>query len=204
MALLHVFEPRRQLFASVDGVQLIGNQQDRYIGFEQSQDFGVGRVEHACFHHKQHQIDIAHRTQYCFVQRLVKRRVVAGLKAWCVNKHILSRAFCANARNAVTCGLRFARRDADFLAHQRIEQSRFTHIGLADNGDQTATLGGVGFCVHPRALTFKISSMAAAAACSPARREGPLPCCERLSSGMSQATSKICRCAAPDVATTEY
>ena len=122
MSLLHVFEPGRQLFASVDGVQFIGNQQNRHVRFEQSQDFGIGGVEHACFHHKQHQIDIAHRAQYSFIQRLVERRVVACLKAWGVNKHILGCTLCANARDAVTCRLRFARRDTDFLSHQGIEQ----------------------------------------------------------------------------------
>ena len=55
---------------------------------------------------------------------------------------------------------------------------------------------------HGSPLTFSVCSMVVAAACSPARREPPVPRAVRLSSVISHSTSKVCLCAAPSVATT--
>jgi hypothetical protein len=41
-----------------------------------------------------------------------------------------------NASDSVTGGLRFMRSNADFLAHQAVEQGGFTDIGTSDNGNQ--------------------------------------------------------------------
>ena len=173
-----------------------------------------------------------------------------GLKTGGVHKHKLGGTTGVHTGDAVARGLRFARRDADLLPDQCIQKCRFANVGLADNGNQAATLvtlcGCTRLCQFSRALeqafehtvqiglyvfygtsprrycissycfcssffrghglTFAlmVSSIAAAAACSPDRREPPMPRSLRRSSGISHSTSKLCLCAAPMVATTLY
>ena len=153
-----------------------------------------------------------------------------GLKPRCVHKHKLRTTFGTHTGDAMAGSLRFARGDADFLTDQCIEQSRFTHIGLSDDGDQTTALvfrrdqrgtccealafarmehgidivrtlwGGVWGLCHGDSL--RTCNMAAAAACSPARRDVPMPRSQRANSITSHSTSKVWRCAAPKVPTT--
>ena len=49
-----------------------------------------------------------------------------------------------------------------------------------------------------------VSSMAVAAACSPARRDAPMPRSLKPRGSMAHSTSKLCWCAAPSVPTTRY
>src|SRR6185436_7296977 len=115
---------------------------------------------------------------------------------------------------AVARGLRLARGDADLLADQGVEQRGLAHVGLADDGHEAATLcrlrglrivlvlaWGLDRGVH-FSFIFSTMSIAAAAACSPARRDAPMPRSTRPSSVTSHSTSKVCLCAAPSVPTT--
>ena len=144
VALLHVTQPGRQFAAPMHLIELVGQQQRRHALGQQGQHLGIGQVELTGFHHHDNEIDIADSAHHGLVERAVQRVGVAGLKAWRVDKHILSRAERAHARDTVARGLRLARGDADFLAHQGIEQRRFAHVGLAHNGDQAAALLGGG------------------------------------------------------------
>ncbi len=63
-----------------------------------------------------------------------------SLKTRSVHKHKLGTALGTHTCYAMARSLGFARSDTDFLTHQSVEQSRFTHIGLANNSDQTTSL----------------------------------------------------------------
>ena len=67
------------------------------------------------------------------------------LKPRCIHEHELMRITRADAHDAVPGRLGLAGRDADFLPHQRVEQSRFAHVGLAHNGYQAAMLLAFGY-----------------------------------------------------------
>ena len=67
------------------------------------------------------------------------------LKTRRIDKNKLVFVLRAHACDAVARGLCLARCDADFLPHQRIEQSRFAHVGLAHNGYQAAMLLAFGY-----------------------------------------------------------
>jgi hypothetical protein len=60
----------------------------------------------------------------------------------------------------VARGLRLAAGDADLLAHECVEQRGFTHVGLADDGDQAAALaawGGAALQIQCRARRFVLA-----------------------------------------------
>ena len=140
VALLHVLQPRRNVSAAIDLVELVGHQERGYVFAQERQHFGIGLVEHASFDHKQNQVHITYGTQHGFVQRAVERVVVPGLKARRVDKHKLGGTAGMDAGDAVTRGLRLARGNADFLPHQGVHQGGLAHIGLAHNGHQPAAL----------------------------------------------------------------
>ena len=153
-----------------------------------------------------------------------------GLEPRRVYKDKLRTALGTHTGNAMARRLRFARCDADFLTDQRVEQSGFAHIGFSDDGDQTTALvfrrnqrwschdtlafariehGVYVVCALRRGVrcvchedSLRTWSMAAAAACSPARRDVPMPRSQRANSITSHSTSKVWRCAAPKVPTT--
>ena len=173
VTLLHVLQPGRNVGAAGHLVELVGYQQCGNIlaptSPDEGQHLGVGLVEHARLHHKQNQVYISDRALHGFVERAVQRIVVAGLKARRIDKHKLRGTHGVHAGDAVARGLRLARGDADLLAHQRIEQGGFAHIGLADNGNQAAALAfnrragrragrGCQFCLFQHALnhSFKV------------------------------------------------
>src|SRR5665647_1212489 len=124
---------------------------------------------------------------------------MAGLETRGVDEDELGGADGANARDPVPRRLGLARSDADFLADQRIEQGRLANIGLTDDGNDAAALRNT---FHRFPLALSASSMAAAAACSPARREAPMPRSIAANSTISHSTSKVCLWAAPSVAAT--
>ena len=192
-------------------VELVGDQQRRDARLEQRQHLGVAGREAAGLDHEQHQVDVADRAQHGLVQRPVQRRGVPRLEARRVDEDELRVAQGADAGDAVPRGLRLARGDADLLADQGIEQRRLADVGLADDGDDAAALAfGPGRCrrrllrllgVH-LVPAFRVSSAAAAAACSPARRDAPMPRSVMPRSGISHSTSKVCLWAAPSVPAT--
>src|SRR6185369_5221376 len=135
------------------------------------------------------------------VERTVQGRGVAGLEARRVDEHELRGSDRADAGDSMPRRLRLARGDADFLAHQRVQQRRLAHVGLADDRYCPAALR----CrVHHFPLALSASSIAAAAACSPARRDAPIPRSTTCSSAISHSTSNVCLWAAPSVAATRY
>ena len=216
MSLLHLLQPGGNGGAALHLVEFVGHQQCRHTGLEQRQNLGIGRRELAGLHHEQHQIDIADSAQHGLVQRFVQRPRVHGLEAGGIHKDELRRAHRANAGDAVPRGLRLARGDADLLAHQSVEQGGLADVWPADDGDRAAALcrrfagllaarpdvalnrcrrtvcrdGFRGFHLIP--LAFSTSSIAAAAACSPARRVAPMPRSVAPSSETSHSTSKVC------------
>ena len=121
-------------------IELVGNQQSWNAFVQQSQHLGVGLCKTARIDHKQHQVHIADSTHHSFVEGAVQGIGVVGLKAGGVDKNKLRLARGADAGDAVTGGLRFARGDTDFLSHQGIQQGGLAHIGLAHNRHQTAAL----------------------------------------------------------------
>ena len=153
-----------------------------------------------------------------------------GLEPRRVYKDKLRTALGTHTCDAMACCLRFARSDADFLTDQCVEQGGFAHIGFTDDGDQTTALvfrrNHRGACQDTLAFaciehgvdvvsalrrvircvchgdSLRTCSMAAAAACSPARRDVPMPRSQRANSITSHSTSKVWRCAAPKVPTT--
>ena len=122
VALLHLLQPRRNVGAAIDLIELIGHQQRGHFFAQQFQHFGIGLVEHAGFDHEQNQIHVTHGAQHGFVQRAVQRIVVPGLKTGRIDKHKLRHALRVHAGDAVARGLGLARGDADFLPDQRIHQ----------------------------------------------------------------------------------
>ena len=74
--------------------------------------------------------------------RTLQGIAMGGLKTRGVDKNELGLPGGADAGDAVSGGLRFARGDADFLTHQGIEQGGLAHIGLTHNGHQATALTG--------------------------------------------------------------
>lgn len=140
--------------AAVHVVELVGEQHGRNALAEQLEHPLVGRRETAGFHHEEDQVHVADRALHGLVERLVERVGMQGLEARRVDEHELRGAQRAHARDAVPRGLRLARGDADLLPHQRIEQRRLAHIGLADDGDQAAVLWAACARIARRVLGF--------------------------------------------------
>ena len=220
MAKLHILQPRRDVGTGRHLVELVGHQQRRNVLVEKRKHFGIGLIEAACFDDEEHQIDVVDDAQNRLVERAVKRVAVPGLEAGRIDKDKLGCSDAANARDAVARGLRLARGDADLLPNQRIEQCGLADIGLTNDRNQPASLRrrtgrrvGNGLPVrivrswrlgagHPGSRSLSVWSIAAAAACSPARREPPMPRSAKFNSTISHSTSKDCWCAAPMVPTT--
>ena len=102
----------------------------------------VGAGDTPRFGHKQNQIDIVDRTRHSFIERFIECIAVAGLKARRIDKHILGLFNRADARDAMPCGLCFARGNADLLSDQSVEQRGLADIGLANDSNQPAALTG--------------------------------------------------------------
>ena len=152
---------------------LLATSSDRDAGLEQRQHLGVRRRELARLDDEQDQVDVADGAHHGLVQRLVQRRAVARLEARRIDEDELRRAHGADAGDAVPRGLRLARGDADLLADQGVEQGRLADVGLADDGDQAAALGGG--CVSSMLLRLWPSGPAAWRRRRPVRRPGATP-----------------------------
>ena len=151
MLVLHGLQPRRDVTTAVDVVQLVGYQQGGDVLAQQGQHTRIGWREAARLNHKQNQIHIGDRTLHGLVQRLIQCVGVQGLETGSVHKHKLRGTARVHAGDAVACGLGLARGDADFLAHQGVEQRGLADIGLADDGYQPAALA---FCLCTRLRQF--------------------------------------------------
>ena len=110
-------------------------------GLSRDSTLASAGVNLAGFDHEQDQVDVADGAHHRLVQRFVQRGGVARLESRRVDKDELRRADGADAGDAVPGGLSLARGDADFLAHQGVEQRRLADVGLADDGNQAAALG---------------------------------------------------------------
>src|ERR1700684_458727 len=94
-------------------------------------------------------------------------------------------------------GLRLARDNADFLAQNCIEQSRFADVGAAHDCDVARAVRRL-----LRAHAGNAVNAFCAAACSATRRLAPSPRGRTLSSAITHSTSKRWAWAWPRVATT--
>ena len=59
------------------------------------------------------------------------------LEAGSINEDVLRVGIGSHTQNPIACGLRFARSNADVLAHQCIDQRGFTNVGPPNDRDQT-------------------------------------------------------------------
>ena len=140
VALVHAAQPGGQLGAAVHVVELVGHQNHRNVGGQQSQHFGIGQIKVPRLHHKHNHVHIRHGAQHGFVERTVERIAMPRLKAWRIHKHKLRGPQRTQARDAVARGLRLARGDAHLLPHQGIEQCGLAHVGLTHNRHKAAAL----------------------------------------------------------------
>mmetsp|Transcript_15309 Transcript_15309/g.36443 ORF Transcript_15309/g.36443 Transcript_15309/m.36443 type:complete len:329 (+) Transcript_15309:459-1445(+) len=204
--LLHALEPGCEFGAAVHRVELVGDQHDRLVLGQQGQHLGVVQPKAARLDDKEHQVHIGQHAVDGAVEGAVQRGVVLGLETRRVDEDELGLVHGAHAGDAVTGGLGLVGRDADLLAHQRIEQRGLADIGPTDDGDQAAALRDFGFGgggrIHawPRSAVSR-SSRRRAAACSAARRERPSPSDATSRAGTAHSTSKVCACACPRAAT---
>ena len=94
-----------------------------------------------------------------------------------------------NSDDSMPGGLRLRRDDADFCANDRVDQRRFTDVGPANNGNESAT--EVFIAAHDDA-TSNVASISAAACCSAARLLLPSPIECRSGSLTAHVTTKTC------------
>ena len=145
VAVLHAFEPRRQIGAAMHLVELVGDQEHRLRVFprrHQRQHLGIVQSEAAGLDHEQHHVHIGQHAVHGAVQRAVQRGGVLGLKTGGVDEDELRTPDRADAGDAVPRGLRLGRGDADLLPDQRVQQRGFAHVRTTDDGDQSAAPGG--------------------------------------------------------------
>mmetsp|Transcript_4852 Transcript_4852/g.17270 ORF Transcript_4852/g.17270 Transcript_4852/m.17270 type:complete len:437 (+) Transcript_4852:2993-4303(+) len=129
--LLHALEPGCEFGAAVHRVELVGDQHDRLVLGQQGQHLGVVQPKAARLDDKEHQVHIGQHAVDGAVEGAVQRGVVLGLETRRVDEDELGLVHGAHAGDAVTGGLGLVGRDADLLAHQRIEQRGLADIGQA-------------------------------------------------------------------------
>ena len=138
MTLLHALEPRQEIAATLDLVELVRDQHHRLALGDQGQHLGVVHAKTAGFHQEQHQVHIRQRGLHGAVEVAVERGGVLHLEARRVDEDELRFFHRAHPGDAMPGGLRLLGRDADLLAHQGVHQRGLADIGPAHDGDQAA------------------------------------------------------------------
>ena len=118
-------------------VNFVNGQDHRQaLLFAHCQQFLLLVVELALrLHHKQASIHAAYRVAYRLVHMLAQL-VVGMVKTGGVRKHQLHLVPSQHAHDLGTGGLWLRRHNGDLAAGKSVQNRRFAHIGLADNGDK--------------------------------------------------------------------
>ena len=134
------------VFEMVDFVQHL---YDRFAGLQRAFGYAcVFVVKAPCFANLDDDVHIVHALPGGAVHVAVDG-FFALVDAGGINEDDLFFAFCPDAEQGMTGGLRFFRGDGDFLPDQVVNQCGFADVGAADNGDVA------GFAVHGTPLFGK-------------------------------------------------
>src|SRR5690606_13057986 len=186
----------RQQFGPVSNhVALVDQQQHRSAHmFKRLENHPVFFVKNHAFYDKKYHVYVFEGFNDSGIHRAVQRLVLAFMQTRCIYIDILDITVGFDTSDTVSCCLRLAGGNTDFLLQQMVQQCGLAHIGTANNGNKTAA----GHCLFSHdSIPASLSRAAWAAFCSASRRECPLPTATDFSGLILQWTVNNCSCSSP-------